>query len=476
MSDTGRIGQPVRPEAGQIVFGAGPSEDLREQLRLIATVDRAHLVMLAEVGLIGEAAAARLLATIEGVAAAEFEAVLAAPRPRGIYLAYENHLAGLVGADVAGVLHTGRSRNDLNATVARMRAREETHGMLRASVGLAEALLEGAERYAEMAMPAYSHYQAGSAITLGSYLLGTGWALLRDTHPLGDVLVELSLCPLGAGAGAGTTLPIERSRTAELLGFDGTMPNSLEAVASRAFALRILGALVAIGVTMSRQAGDLLLWSTREFGFVQLPDDLVGSSSMMPQKRNPFLLEHVQGRCAVPAGALAAAAASMGASPFANSVAVGTEAVASLSGTLGSMAEAVELLRLVLAGIEPQQTPMKEAIRLGYGDATAIAEQRVLEGVPFRRAHHEVGRLVSQAAESGSSLLDAARESAPDLVTAISRVGDRGLTIAREDDSRSSLRAGWKALDNDIQAAEQRWREADLLLERAAHRLRQGQP
>jgi argininosuccinate lyase len=467
MSDTGRIARPVSPEAAKIVFGEGPSEDLRGDLELIAVVDRAHLVMLAETGLVERPVVAGLLAAVERVAQGGFEGVLRAPRPRGLYLGYEAHLAELAGEEVAGVLHTGRSRNDLNATVQRLRARAAVRELLRSLAGLSEAILDRAERYRRLMIPAYSHYQVGSPITLGSYLLGIGWALLRDSRPLGSVLDELSLCPLGAGVGAGTTLPIDPRRTAELLGFEGTMPNPLEAVASRAFVLRVLGALVAIGVTGSRQAGDLLLWSTREFGFVELPDDLVGSSSMMPQKRNPFLLEHVQGRCAAPAGALVAAAGAMGSTPFANSVVVGTEAVAPLAGTLTAMTEAIELLRLVLMGVEPQPEAMKEAMRRGYGDATAVAEQLVRDGMPFRRAHHEVGRLVSEAGVTGSSLVEAARRSMPELAAAAEQVAEREVAVEGDEASRRALAAGWQGLGEEAESAERRWLAAEGELARA---------
>src|SRR5262249_17458275 len=200
------------------------------------------------------------------------------------------------------------ARNDLNATVLRIRLRQPILRLLSESLRLQAVLLRRARKFRRIVMPAYTHYQAAVPVTYGHYLAGVAGALERDILGLIEGSRELDFCPLGAGSVGGTTLPIDQQRTASLLGFSGPVLHSIDAVASRDIVTRMLAAISILGITLSRLAADLLLWTTSEFGFLKLPDRLVGSSSMMPQKRNPFILEHVQGRSAAAIGAFVAAA------------------------------------------------------------------------------------------------------------------------------------------------------------------------
>jgi argininosuccinate lyase len=274
---------------------------------------------------------------------------------------------------------------------------------------LVHALLRGAERHAALTMPIHTHWQAALPVTYGHYLAGVAAALLRDVAAIESAAAELDRCPLGAGAAGGTTLPIDPERTARLLGFARGVAHSLDAVASRDAVLRLLAAAAVLGVTLSRLATDLQLWSTAEFGFLRFPDELVGSSSMMPQKRNAFLLEHVKGRAGAPLGAFTAAATAMHAAPFTNSVAVGTEGVKPAWSALTEITEAAVLARLCVAGAEPQPEAMRRRAEDGFTAATELANRLVREaGLSFRRAHHEAGALVAEAAARGESLRDAA--------------------------------------------------------------------
>jgi argininosuccinate lyase len=183
----------------------------------------------------------------------------------------------------------------------------------------------------------------------------------------------------------------------------------VDAVASRDLVLRLLGAATVLGVTLSRLATDLQLWSTAEFDLVRFPDELVGSSSMMPQKRNAFLLEHIKGRGGAPLGAFTAAAMAMHATPFSNSVAVGTEGVKPLWGALDELTEATLLARLVVAGAQPQPGSMYRRAVEGFTPATELANRLVVgTGMSFRQAHHLVGALVTGAAERGEPLRESA--------------------------------------------------------------------
>jgi argininosuccinate lyase len=403
--DTGRIRRLLDPRARRVVFGGDAERAVREELGFYLQVDRAHLVMLAERGLLSPTAAQVLLGVMNELSATGGAALRERPAPRGLYLLYEGYLAERLGDEAGGALHLGRSRNDLNATVLRLRLRAHHDRLCREVLRLVAVLVHRAERHAGVVMPIYTHYQAALPITYGHYLAGVAAALLRDARGLVDAAREMESSPLGAGAAGGTTVPIDPERTARLLGFARTVPHSVDAVASRDLVLRVLAAAAVLGVTLSRLAADLQLWSTAEFDFVRFPDWLVGSSSMMPQKRNAFLLEHVRGRAGAPLGAFTAAAAAMQGTPFTNSIAVGTEGVSPLWSALDGTAEAALLARLCVAGAHPQPEPMLRRAELGFTTATELANQLVREaGLSFRRAHYRVGEAVAAAAESGEPL------------------------------------------------------------------------
>ena len=423
MDDTGRIRRPLTPTARRIVFGepaAGPPE-----LRLVTQVDRAHLVMLSERSLVDAAAAAAVLVEIELLRATGFEPLDGLEARRGRYLLYEDWLAARLGERVAGILRTGRSRNDLNATVLRLRLRSPVERLLTEVLRLQAVLLNRARRQAGTVMPGYTHYQPAVPTTYGHYLGGVARAVDRDLAALAAAAAGLDGCPLGAGTGHGSALPIDPARTAVLLGFERPELQALDAVASRDVVLRLLAAAAVFGVTASRLAADLLLWTTAEFAFLELPDELVGSSSAMPQKRNPFLLEHVQGRSSRAAGSFVAAMTAMHATPFANSVAVGTEACAGAVEALEATADCAALLRLVVAGATPQPSAMLARAVAGRTTATARAERLMIqEGLSFREAHRLVGaRLTEADRRSSLTPVHDARPDGGDSVDPASVVG-----------------------------------------------------
>jgi argininosuccinate lyase len=467
MDDTGRIRRPLTPTARRIVFGeppAGPSE-----LALGTQVDRAHLVMLAEQGLVDRSAAAALLVEIELLRAQSFAPLKRVEARRGRYLLYEDWLAGRLGERTAGVLRTGRSRNDLNATVLLLRLRPPVKRLLVETLRLQATLLAGARRQAETVMPGYTHYQPAVPTTYGHHLGGVARALDRDLEALAVAAAGLDTSPLGAGTGHGSALRIAPARTAALLGFERPAPHALDAVASRDIVLRLLSAAAVLGVTASRLAADLLLWTTAEFGFLELPDELVGSSSAMPQKRNPFLLEHVKGRSARAAGAFVAAATAMHATPFANSVAVGTEGCAGVVEALDATADSVTLLRLVVAGAKPQPVAMLARAVAGHTTATAAAERLVIEeGLSFREAHHVVGQRLTEAdradqpsASNGADGLDPSR-----VARAARFGGGPGALPAAED-----LRRRRADIVTGLADRVRRWRRADMELAAAVAEL-----
>ncbi|MGV9457317.1 argininosuccinate lyase [Streptomyces sp. NPDC003635] len=404
--DTGRLRTALDPRAHRIVYGTGGS--LGQELRLISEVDRAHLVMLTECGIVDPTRAAALLDTIAELRRSDFAPVRELPMPRGVYLAYEGWLVDRLGQEVGGVLHTGRSRNDLNATTVRLKVRGPYARLTGEVTELARILLERAEEYRDVTMPAYTHGQPAVPISYGHYLCGVAGAVLRSLADLLDAGREIDVNPLGAGAVGGTSVPVDPARTAALLGFTSAAPNSVDAVASRDFALRLLSAASVLGVLLARVARDLTWWTTEEFGLLRMADDLVGSSSMMPQKRNPFLLEHIQGRSTAALAGFTGAAAAMSTAGYTNAIAVGTEAVRHLWPGLSGTEDATTLLRLVISGAEPDRDRMRARARDGLTAATYLAERLVVDGMPFRSAHHLVGETVLAALDGGLPLSEAA--------------------------------------------------------------------
>ncbi len=398
--NTGRIRRPLSPTARRVAFP--PPADAGDELGAVTEVDRAHLVMLAERGLVPADVAAAVLAEITQLRALDFAPLRNREARRGLYLLYEDWLVSRLGERTAGASRLGRSRNDLNATVFLLQLRAPYSGVLAALCRLQAVLLRGARRHGSLVMPAYTHFQAAFPTTFGHYLAGLALGLDRDLAGLATSGDGLERCPLGAGAGGGTCVAINPARTAELLGFSLPVAHSSDAVASREPALRLLAALAVTGVTLSRAAADLLLWTTAEFGFLELPDELVGSSSALPQKRNPFLLEHVKGKSAAPLGALVAAAGALHAVPYANSVSVGGEGAPHTFGALDAIADAATLLALVLAGVRPRPEVMATRARLGATTAAALAESTVAGGeLSFREAHHLIGRMLNDDDGSG---------------------------------------------------------------------------
>jgi argininosuccinate lyase len=405
VTGTGRLVGELGARTRRVVYGALSQPEIDAELPLMIRVDQAHLVMLAEQKLIAASAAAQLLRCIDELAAERFRPLLRRPAPRGLYLMYEGYLIERLGPEIGGVLHSGRSRNDLKATITSLRLRDWLLDFGEQAVRLEAVLLSAARKHLSVVMPVYTHFQAAMPVTYGYYLLGVAIAVSREIDALRSAAAGLEACPLGAGAVAGTDLPIDPVRTAALLGFAGPARHALDAVASRDVPLRLLGAAAGLAIVLSRLATDLQLWSTAEFGFIGFPDRLVGGSSAMPQKRNAFLLEHVKAKPGQAIGAWAGAASMMAATPFTNSIEVGTEAVGSVWQGLRAVEQAVLLSQVLVSGAKPAAARMSERAETGFTAATSVANRLVQRGVPFRTAHHMVGDAVRRAVQAGSTQL-----------------------------------------------------------------------
>lgn len=400
-ADVGRIKDALARKAQRLYYGAADDADDAAALRSVAQVDRAHLVMLAEQRILAQGDVAVLLRTVERLERSGFAAVLGRPRPRGLYLAYESVVTELCGAAVGGLLHTGRSRNDLNATTTLLALRDAGIDVVAEGVRLLTALLAAAGRHRDTVMVIHTHYQPAMPITYGYYLTGVALALQRELERVLDSLRSLRRCPLGAHAVAGTDLPLDTTRTARLLGFEEGPLHAVDTIASRDVALHLLGIAAGVGTTVSRLATDLQMWSTTELGYLWFPDWLVGSSSAMPQKRNAFLLEYLKSRPSQVVGAWVGSVVATKATPFTNSIEAGGEAMRPVFPALRTTQDVLALTALVVAGAQPRPEVAAAAAGSGFVDATAMANELVRRGVPFREAHGRVGAAVLDAVERG---------------------------------------------------------------------------
>jgi argininosuccinate lyase len=360
----------------------------------------AHVVMLAEQGIIEPEDAAAIADGLERIAAEyEMHGVTENLSLEDIHMHVEARLTELIGP-VAGKLHTARSRNDQVATDFRLWVRDAIDAVQAQLADLQAVLVERAGQHADIPMPGFTHLQVAQPVTLGHHLLAYFEMFDRDDARLAAARTRLNQCPLGAAALAGTGFAINRDRTAHLLGFDQPTANSLDSVSDRDFALDYLMAAAQIALHLSRLAEELVLWASQPFGFVRLPDSFSTGSSIMPQKRNPDAAELVRGHSGRIVGALHALMMTMKGLPLA------------YSKDKPPVFEAHSLLELSLAAMtgmlrEIDFVPerMAQLIGTGFPTATDMADWLVREGgLPFREAHHATGAAVKLAEERGCAL------------------------------------------------------------------------
>lgn len=319
-----------------------------------------------------------------------------------LYSHIERHIVIALGADVAGRLHTARSRNDLGVTTWRMVIRQRLLAVRESVMRLRAVILELAEKHAEVVMPGYTHSQHAQPITLGYYLAAFADVLERDSRRIEAAYKTNNCNPLGAAALTTTGFPIDRQTTTSLLGFDGLVENGFDAVASRDDSEEASCALAILGVHLARVAEDLFVWHTAEFSLVEFGDDFANVSSIMPQKKNPGLLEFVKKEAGHLIGSSTQVLAAVKGSWF-------TDASDASDGGNEPMLEActtaiacLEVLAGGLGSMEIRADRMLDLARTGYGTMTEVADTIVRDsGVSFRVAHNIVGKTVVEALQQG---------------------------------------------------------------------------
>ena len=314
------------------------------------------------------------------------------PEDEDIHMAIERRLTELIGP-VGGKLHTGRSRNDQVAVDLRLYLRNAIIGLLEDLRQFQRVLVEQAREHLDATMPGYTHLQRAQPVLFAHHLLAYVEMLERDRGRLTDAMARVNVMPLGSGALAGTNYPLDRAYTAKLLGFPAVSENSLDAVSDRDFVAETLAGLAILIMHLSRLSEELVLWSSQEFQFVEVPDAFCTGSSMMPQKKNPDVPELVRGKTGRVYGHLLSLLTTLKGLPLSYNRDL-QEDKEPLFDALDQVGASVKVLTELMKGLTVRRDRMAMALVGGYLLATELADYLVMKGVPFRQAHAVVGRLV----------------------------------------------------------------------------------
>lgn len=426
-------------------FGGGPAPSLEELNRSLPVdrrlwredieASRAWVQALFGAGVIDAAEADTLDRGLHRVASRIAAGAADGAQDEDIHTLVERLLYEEVG-EVAGKLHTGRSRNDQVATDTRLWALR-AGARLRVDLrGLQRALLAQAEANVDMLIPAYTHLRRGQPVRVAHWLLSHFWAFDRDLARLAGALERVSVLPLGSGAIAGSGFGVDRTLLKELLGFRATSPNSIDAIGDRDWICELVFVAAMIGAHLSRLAEDLIIYSTDEFGFLELPESMTTGSSLMPQKRNPDGLELARGKAARLTGDVAAALALLKGLPSGYQKDL-QEDKSLLFGAFDALSLLLPATRDTVAGLRFNAEALSRAADDPTLLATDLADELVRAGIPFREAHGIAGKLVRAAELEGVSIFELSEETWAEVHPALAGGLGRGLTAERSVEARA---------------------------------------
>ncbi len=387
------------------VFNASIGFDI-ELLEYDLTGSVAHAKMLAKTSIISEDEAQQLVKGLEQIRQeyrqGEFNPGVDA---EDVHFAVERRLTEILG-DVGKKLHTGRSRNDQVGTDIRLYLKAEIAEIRSYLRAFQSTLLDLAESNIETLIPGYTHLQRAQPLSLAHHLMAYVQMAQRDWERLGDVLKRTNISPLGCGALAGTTFPIDRHYSAELLGFEKIYENSLDGVSDRDFAIEFLCAASIIMVHLSRMSEEMILWASEEFNFINLKDSCATGSSIMPQKKNPDVPELVRGKTGRVFGHLQALLVIMKGLPLAynKDLQEDKEGIFDAVKTVKACTEAMTIL--LSEGITFNKNRLNSAVAEDFSNATDVADYLATKGVPFREAYNLVGKVVKTSLAQGKLLKD----------------------------------------------------------------------
>ena len=396
-------------------------------------VDKAHLVMLKEQGLISLEVCSKIIAALDDLMQAGSQSL---GRGEDVHEAIEAYVLAQVGPE-GGRMHTGRSRNDEVATCIRLALRDQMLDLMQEQLSLLATLVKLAKKHTKTIIPGFTHTQHAQPTTLAHHLLAHADAAGRDLSRLEDAYQRVNQSPLGAAAFASTGFEIDRNRTCHLLGFEGLVENSMDAVSTRDFILEVLADLSILMVNLSRLAEELVLWSTSEFGYLELDNLYASTSSIMPQKKNPDTAELARGKAGSVLGSLMAALSICKGLPLSYNRDL-QEVTPHLWRSVDWARSTVRMLDGSVSSLQFNLERLEKSSGAGFSTATEIADSLVrITGMPFRTAHSIVGRIAASGSRPGLAELDEIA-----LEMAGFRVSERGFSEAdleRALDPRSNV-------------------------------------
>jgi len=365
----------------------------------------AHVKMLAKQGILTEEEAGKIVEglnkVLQEIESGKFEWK---KELEDVHMNVEKRLTEIVGP-VGGKLHTGRSRNDQVATDVRLFVRKEIEEILELLKALRRAFVKQAEENLDAVMPGYTHLQIAQPVLYAHHMLAYYQMFKRDEERFRDTLKRVNVSPLGSAALAGTSYPLDREYAAQLLGFDSVSRNSMDAVSDRDFVAETIFNCAMVMMHLSRLSEELILWSTEEFGFVELPDAFCTGSSIMPQKKNPDVSELTRGKTGRVYGDLMAILTILKGLPLTYNRDL-QEDKEPLFDAIDTVKMALKVNALVVEGMKPKKERMREQARKGFSLATDLADYLAKKGLPFREAHRVVGQLVAYCLDQGKTLED----------------------------------------------------------------------
>lgn len=363
----------------------------------------AHATMLGAAGIIDKGESEKICAELEKIEKdIETGALHIDPDAEDIHTFIEGELTARIG-DAGKRLHTARSRNDQVALDVRLTLRKECAGLMEQLKELINVLCDQAEEYADTVMPGYTHLQRAQPITFGHHLMAYAEMFLRDIGRMQDALKRMDVCPLGSGALAGTTYPLDRDLTAKLLGFSGVSRNSLDGVADRDFCAEITAAISLAMVHLSRFSEEIILWCSWEFKFIELDDAFSTGSSIMPQKKNPDITELIRGKSGRVFGDLMALLTMMKGLPLAYNKDMQEDKEAVFD-AVDTVKMCLKVFAPMLSTMTVKPETMKKAAQGGFINATDLADYLVKKGMPFRSAYKISGQIVARCIADGCVL------------------------------------------------------------------------
>ncbi|WP_088006407.1 argininosuccinate lyase [Indiicoccus explosivorum] len=449
----GRFQKPAEQWVDE--FGASISFD-KELVQEDLQGSMAHVTMLKSQGILPEQDADSILAGLEQLkekAAAgqlDYSAEL-----EDIHLNLEKHLTDAIGP-AGGKLHTGRSRNDQVATDMHLYLKRNVQEITGLLTLFQEAIIGKAEAHIDTLAPGYTHLQRAQPVSFAHHLMAYFWMLERDRQRFEDSLKRIDISPLGAGAMAGTTFPIDRRQTAELLGFSAVYENSIDAVSDRDFIAEFLSGASILMMHLSRFAEEIILWSSEEFGFIELDDAFSTGSSIMPQKKNPDMAELIRGKTGRVYGHLVSLLTTLKGLPLAYNKDM-QEDKEGMFDTVTTLKGSIRIFEGMIRTMTVKENRLSQAVQSDYSNATELADYLAAKGLPFREAHDVTGRLVFACIQRGIYLRDLPlselKEASPLIEEDIYEALDPYNAVARRDSEGGT---GFRQVKIQIEEAKKR--------------------